>query len=184
MHRAREERAYTIEQLPGKDGYEVAIIGRSNVGKSCLMNALLSRRTAQVSQKPGCTLWIGIHHISNATVLDLPGYGYARTGKQRRSIVDKLVTDYFKLNRTNMVLMLIDLRRGIMDIDEEIMNYISQYGIPITLIGTKADKKGANACNAVDMVCSSVKGSGIQEIKDYITSRSSSTSCAHLAGKS
>jgi GTP-binding protein len=163
MRRVRETRAYTIAQMPAKRNFEVAFIGRSNVGKSSLINTILGYTVAQVSQKPGCTLWIGIHAYQNITLIDLPGYGYAKTHESRRNIVSDLVADYFSLRRTDLLYILIDTRRGLQEIDKNVIAGLSKYSIPIKLIGTKCDKKYTNT-EEMDLSCSTKTKTGISEI--------------------
>jgi GTP-binding protein len=170
MKRVRETRAYIIDDLPTKVGYEVAFIGRSNVGKSSLINALLKINTAQVSQKPGSTLWIGVHQLGPVTLVDLPGYGYARTAKSHGETVSKLVFDYLRLKRVDAFFILVDMRRGMMDIDNKIIETIMQYNCTrIILVGTKSDKKDAIRGD-FDFCCSSHDGSGVDELRSFMVS--------------
>ena len=169
MRRLRETRAYQISQMPTKVGVEIAIIGRSNVGKSSLVNTILGYKVAQVSQKPGCTLWIGIHQFKQLTIIDLPGYGYARANESRREAVSGLVEDYFRLNRTDMLYLLVDLRRGLQEIDTNVIEILSKYAIPIKLIGTKSDKKYTKP-EGMDFCCSTKTKDGITEILNDLNS--------------
>ena len=171
MGREREIRAYLAEQLPDKVGHEVAIIGRSNVGKSSLINALLKTNIAQVSKSPGSTLWVGIHKFEQVTLIDLPGYGYAKTSKSRKNIVNELVLDYFKLKRTDSLILLIDMRRGIQEMDEQVLDYILQLSsiTRVVLVGTKSDKKATKE-TGLDLCCSSKDGSGLIQLKSMIQS--------------
>lgn len=127
---------------------EYAFIGRSNVGKSSLINALMNRKgLAKTSQTPGKTQLIN-HFIVNENwfLTDLPGYGYARVSKSIRKDFAKLITNYI-LNRTNLVnvFVLVDARHQPQKIDVEFMQWCGESGIPFSIVFTKADKLKANA---------------------------------------
>lgn len=169
MSRIREYRAYTVEQIPSKNMPEIAIIGRSNVGKSSIINTLLNYKTALVSQRPGSTLWLGMHELGPVRIIDLPGYGYAKTSKDRKNLVSDLTISYFDLKRTDLILLLVDMRRGILEIDHVIIDLLDQYLVPIRFIGTKADKKDA-IHKEFDVCCSVETKEGIKALKDLIQS--------------
>ena len=166
MNKIREERVYKISDLPKKRFPEIAIIGRSNSGKSSLLNLLIGKQIAKVSKTPGCTLWLGLHQFEGVLLIDLPGYGYARAPGQRLKIVDELIEEYLNLKRTNVVFLLVDSRRGMTELDHEIMELFSWAQIKI--IGTKADKKDSFEHPDFDFITSSLKRSGIDELKSYI----------------
>lgn len=122
---------------------EYAFIGRSNVGKSSLINALMNRKDlAKTSQTPGKTQLIN-HFIVNENwyLTDLPGYGYARVSKSLRKDFEKLITNYI-LNRKNLVnlFVLVDVRHTPQKIDLEFMQWCGESGIPFSIVFTKADK--------------------------------------------
>lgn len=122
---------------------EYAFIGRSNVGKSSLINALMNRKDlAKTSQTPGKTQLIN-HFIVNDNwyLTDLPGYGYARVSKSLRKDFEKLITNYI-LNRKNLVnlFVLVDVRHTPQKIDLEFMQWCGESGIPFSIVFTKADK--------------------------------------------
>lgn len=122
---------------------EYAFIGRSNVGKSSLINALVSRKElAKTSQQPGKTQLIN-HFIINDNwyLVDLPGYGYAKTSKENRKTWSKFINNYL-LNRENLqcVMVLIDSRHEPQKLDLEFCCWLGENGIPFYLIFTKADK--------------------------------------------
>lgn len=126
---------------------EYAFIGRSNVGKSSLINALCNRKNlAKTSQTPGKTQLINHFLINDAWYLtDLPGYGYARVSKSKRKDFEKLITDYI-LNRSNLVFLfvLIDSRHSPQKIDLEFMEWCAENQIPFGIIFTKSDKISQN----------------------------------------
>lgn len=122
---------------------EYAFIGRSNVGKSSLINALMNRKDlAKTSQTPGKTQLIN-HFIVNDEwfLTDLPGYGYARVSKSARKGFEKLITNYI-LDRKNLVnlFVLVDSRHSPQKIDLEFMEWCGESGIPFSIVFTKADK--------------------------------------------
>lgn len=127
---------------------EYAFIGRSNVGKSSLINAMMNRKDlAKTSQTPGKTQLINHFFVNEEWYLtDLPGYGYARVSKVQRKDFEKLITNYI-LNRKNLVnlFVLIDVRHTPQKIDIEFIEWCGENGIPFSIIFTKADKLKPNA---------------------------------------
>jgi GTP-binding protein len=167
---------------------EYAFIGRSNVGKSSLINMLTNRKgLAMTSSTPGKTLLINHFLINNAWYLvDLPGYGYARRGKEGREKIRLLIEDYI-LGREEMtnLFVLIDSRHEPQQIDLEFMEWLGENGIPFAIVFTKADKLGSGRLNQNIInykekllesweelppifVTSSEKGEGRDELLDYI----------------
>ena len=131
------------ERLP-----EYAFIGRSNVGKSSLINMLVDRKNlAKTSGRPGKTQLIN-HFIINKSwyLVDLPGYGYARVSKKAKKTFQKFITDYFE-KRSQLVLafVLIDCRHEPQPVDIDFMRYLGEANIPFQIIFTKADKLKPNA---------------------------------------
>jgi GTP-binding protein len=127
-----------LERLP-----EYAFIGRSNVGKSSLINMLTNHKNlAKTSGKPGKTQLINHFKInSNWFLVDLPGYGYARVSKKTKDVFQQFITDYFE-KRAQLVcaFVLIDIRLEAQKIDLEFINYLGEIEVPFCLIFTKADK--------------------------------------------
>ena len=141
-----------VEKCPTTGLPEYAFIGRSNVGKSSLINMLTARKgLAMTSQKPGKTQLINHFIINDAWYLvDLPGYGYARLGKDSRDSLRRMIEDYV-LERKELVLLfvLLDCRHDPQKIDLEFIQWLREEGVPFALVFTKADKlsKGRLAAN-------------------------------------
>ena len=126
---------------------EYAFIGRSNVGKSSLINAMLNHKDlAKTSQTPGKTQLIN-HFIINESwyLTDLPGYGYARVSKSMRRDFEKIITNYI-LNRKNVVnlFVLVDVRHTPQKIDVEFIEWCGENGVPFSIVFTKSDKLKPN----------------------------------------
>lgn len=132
-----------VEDCPNSKLPEYSFIGRSNVGKSSLINMLTGRKSlAKVSGKPGKTRLIN-HFLINDKwhLVDLPGYGYAKVSKREKKVFQKFITDYFK-KRKQLVnaFVLIDSRHEPQKIDLEFMQWLGMNAIPFSIIFTKADK--------------------------------------------
>ena len=177
-----------VAQAPERKLPEFAFIGRSNVGKSSLINMLCSNsKLAMTSSTPGKTRLINRFLINDSWYLvDLPGYGYARMGKKGRDELAAMIRDYiFNSGQMLLLFVLIDSRHDIGRIDLDFIADLGAGGIPFSIIFTKCDKQGPNALAAQiqrdkdilleqweelpPMFCSSAqKGSGRQEILDYM----------------
>src|SRR3954462_12663836 len=132
----------SIETLPPMQGMEVAMAGRSNVGKSSLINALTGRNSlARTSNTPGRTQQINLFDLSGRLIVaDLPGYGYAQAPKALVERWTRLVFAYLRGRPSLMrVCLLVDGRHGIKKADEEALDLLSQAAVPIQLVLTKAD---------------------------------------------
>lgn len=180
-----------VECCPDTDVPEYAFIGRSNVGKSSLINMLTRNKgLAKTSQKPGKTLLINHFRINNGDfyIVDLPGYGYAARGKEQRKNFRSIIEQYI-LGRAQMTLLflLIDIRHDPQKIDLEFIDWLGENKVPFAIVFTKADKLGPNAGKAkVEeykkvllkqweelppvFITSSEKATGREEILDYIGS--------------
>ena len=141
-----------VQQCPAGDLPEFAFIGRSNVGKSSLINMLTGRSNlAKTSSTPGKTVLIN-HFLINAQwyLVDLPGYGYAKRGMQQRDELQRMISGYI-LQREQMMnlFLLIDSRHEPQRIDLEFIEWLGENGIPFSIVFTKADKlsKGKLAAN-------------------------------------
>ena len=134
-----------IEQIPQDSLPEFAFIGRSNVGKSSLINMLTGRQIAKVSGTPGKTRLINHFTVNDRWYLvDLPGYGYARVSKEQRSGFAKIITDYITLSsKMYFLFVLVDSRLEPQKIDMEFIRMLGEQGIPFGLVFTKTDKLSA-----------------------------------------
>ena len=132
-------------QLPGKlgDGLpQVAFCGRSNVGKSSLINRLLHRKSlARVSAEPGKTITINCYEVDGTLMLvDLPGYGYAKRSMAEREKWKRLIDRYFETPGNRLYLQLVDAKVGITKDDEAMLTYLTSFGLPFAVVMTKIDK--------------------------------------------
>jgi GTP-binding protein len=177
-----------VKKCPMSDKNEYAFIGRSNVGKSSLINMLTGRKNlAHTSSTPGKTMLIN-HFIINDEwyIVDLPGYGFAQRGKESRDKLRKMIEDYI-LNRQQMtnLFVLIDSRHEPQKIDVEFMEWLGEQEIPFAIVFTKADKlsKSKLAINTDNykqkllevweelppiFITSAEKGTGEQDLISYI----------------
>lgn len=177
-----------VKSCPSDRKHEYAFIGRSNVGKSSLINMLTGRKSlAMTSATPGKTMLIN-HFLVNDSwyIVDLPGYGYARRDKSNRDKLREMIEGYI-LNREQMtnLFVLIDSRHEPMKIDMEFIDWLGENGVPFSIVFTKTDKLGKEAakrnigkyCGALlekweelppVFVTSSVSGEGRDELLDYI----------------
>lgn len=166
--------AVNKEQYPQNDLPEIVFMGRSNVGKSSLINSLTRvNNLARVSSQPGKTQTINFFEVGVKIaeaderkafyLVDLPGYGYAKTGKERRKIWSKFIEEYL-LNsvRLQFVCQLIDIRHEPTASDVEMFQWLIKNNIPVLVIATKADKIGKNARNK--NIAAIKRKLGIQEI--------------------
>jgi GTP-binding protein len=134
-----------VSKCPKDPLPEYAFIGRSNVGKSSLINMLTNHKNlAKTSSKPGKTQLINHFKInSNWFLVDLPGYGYAKVSKRTKEIFQKFITDYFeKREQLVCAFVLIDIRLEAQKIDLEFINYLGVTEVPFCIVFTKADKIG------------------------------------------
>ncbi len=132
-----------VSKCPKEPLPEYAFIGRSNVGKSSLINMLTNHKSlAKTSGKPGKTQLINHFKInSNWFLVDLPGYGYARVSKKTKETFQKFITDYFeKREQLVCAFVLIDIRHEAQKIDLEFITYLGETGVPFCIVFTKADK--------------------------------------------
>ena len=181
--------AVKYEQYPDESLPEIALVGRSNVGKSSLINCLANRKNmARTSSTPGKTATINFYEIAGKyRIVDLPGYGYAKRSKTVQRKLEQMIQSYI-LQREQLVnlFVLIDIRHDPQKIDTDFITWLGQSGIPFSIIFTKADKignmqKAQKAANKyMDtlketweelppyFVTSSDKALGRDEVLDYI----------------
>jgi GTP-binding protein len=180
----------TVAQCPNDVKPEFAFIGRSNVGKSSLINMLCNHKgLAKTSSVPGKTLLINHFIINNEWYLvDLPGYGYAKRSKTVQDKLEQMIRSYILLRRQLVnVFVLIDVRHEQQRIDREFVDWLGESRIPFSIVFTKADKLGPvkarmNAKAWMDQlldtwktlppyfITSAEKRSGRDEVLDYIDS--------------
>lgn len=176
----------TSSQLPKGCEPEVVVCGRSNVGKSSLLNKLMFRKNlAKVSSKPGKTATINFYDIDNKIKLvDLPGYGFAATAKTEKSRWQELIDGYFDQDRPfSMVLSLVDIRHDAQKLDIAMMSYLLSRELSFAVVLTKADKLSKNKANQqaarirkqLDLpkevkilMTSSEKNEGIDDLRRFI----------------
>ncbi len=173
-------------QLPKSDIPEIAFAGRSNVGKSSMINKIFNRKSlARVSAVPGKTATINFYNVEKkVNFVDLPGYGYAKVAKSEKERWSKLIEKYFNDDRNlRLVLSLIDMRHPPTKLDIDMVNYLIECELPFVIILTKADKLNKKQTEErlknivkeipygeeIKMIpFSSQTGQGVEEIKQII----------------
>ena len=177
--------AGVFSQIPACTMPEVVFSGRSNVGKSSLINKILSRKAlARVSSQPGKTITINFYKADTARLVDLPGYGYAKTSFKERNRWGKMIEEYFAAGRDiRLVVQLVDMRHAPTQDDMQMFDYLYQMEIPFIVALTKSDKlnKGEYAKNLemhketigefeplAIIPFSAIKGEGADEIRKHI----------------
>ena len=187
FHNASFKAAYgTSEQLPASTGPEVSFAGRSNVGKSSLLNKLMYRKgLAKVSSTPGKTATINFYDVDGYDFVDLPGYGYAKVSKKELGRWSELIEGYFNQDRNfALVVSLIDIRHEPSALDRHMVGFLIEAGFPFAIALTKADKLSKQQANKQRamierelalpegtpvVLTSSAKGTGVDELRKLIT---------------
>ncbi len=149
---ALEHTVYEPEKMPSIQAPQVALAGRSNVGKSSLINSLGRGRLARVSSHPGKTRSVNFYHLPNMGLylVDLPGYGYAVRSKSERKIWPLLVERCLQRNpHLTQAVVLLDSRIPPQNLDQQLMEYLSQKGLDILPILTKSDKTKMSQRNRI-----------------------------------
>ena len=174
-----------IEQLPSSTRAEVSFAGRSNVGKSSLLNALLNRKAlAKVSATPGKTATINFFDVDGCDFVDLPGYGYAKVAKDELDRWADLIEGYFNQERKfALAVSLVDIRHAPSELDHTMVEFLQEMELPFCVVLTKADKlskqkalqqksKIARELNLAGetpiVVTSSEKKTGVDELRKII----------------
>ena len=174
-----------IKQLPKSEKMEIVFAGRSNVGKSSLLNKLFNRKNlARVSSVPGKTATINFYGVDDVFFVDLPGYGYAKVAKSEKKRWGSLIEGYFRDDRSvGLVILLVDMRHDISKLDLQMVEFLIEFQLPFIVVLTKADKLGKTKRREMlekikidlpypDEICiievSSKTGEGIDKIKDCI----------------
>lgn len=176
------------QNFPPESLNEIAFVGRSNAGKSSLVNALTGRKSlARVSQTPGATRQINFFNLGGRLMLvDLPGYGFAKRSKTEAQQWQEMIFAYLRSRaRLRRVLLLVDARRGVMDSDRQVMDLLDQAAVSYGLVLTKADElKPADRATALGaaaqeagrhtaalaevQLTSALKGDGIPELRTHL----------------
>ena len=183
---AKFEKAYGISnQLPPSKIPEIVFAGKSNVGKSSLLNKLFNRKSlARVSSVPGKTITINFYDVDGIKFVDLPGYGYAKISKQEKARFGELMEGYFQSGRNiKLVVQLVDMRHKPSNDDIEMIEFMKALDIPFIVVMTKSDKLKVKEyqkrleLSKTELECagavpiipfSSQNGEGVNEVKKYI----------------
>ena len=182
---ARFEASFgTVAQLPASTTPEVAVAGRSNVGKSSLLNKLFGRKgLVKVSSTPGKTANINFFEVDGIRFVDLPGYGFAKVSQAEKRRWADLIAGYFAQKRSfNLVISLVDIRHDAQRLDVDMVSFLRESELPFVVALTKADKLGrskqAQQAAAIArqlgvdrdqvVVTSSETGQGIDELRRRI----------------
>jgi len=183
---AKFERSYGISaQLPDSVEPEIAFAGRSNVGKSSLLNKVFNRKSlARVSSVPGKTITINFYDVDGCKFVDLPGYGYAKISRDEKERFGELMEGYFQSGRNiKLVVQLVDMRHKPSQDDYGMIEFMKQMNIPFVIAMTKSDKLKVKeykkrleeskaeletAGNVKIVPFSSQNGEGVEELKQVI----------------
>ena len=178
----------TLKQIPQSDLPEIVFAGRSNVGKSSMLNRIFNRKNlARVSSMPGKTITINFFKVEGVRIVDLPGYGYAKVAKGEKRRWAEMMEGYFQSPRNiKLVVQLVDMRHKPSEDDYVMMRFLQDAGLPFIVAATKSDKlnktqynERKNALreelaefgdNIIILPFSSEKGEGTEELKKIIES--------------
>ena len=178
----------TLKQIPESDLPEIVFAGRSNVGKSSMLNRLFNRKNlARVSSVPGKTITINFFKVEDVRIVDLPGYGYAKVAKGEKRRWAEMMEGYFQSPRNiKLVVQLVDMRHKPSEDDYVMMRFLQDAGLPFIVAATKSDKLNKTQYNQrkealreelaefgddlVILPFSSEKGEGTDGLKNIIES--------------
>jgi GTP-binding protein len=150
----------TLDQLPDFKNTEIAFAGRSNVGKSSLINALMNRDIAHTSRTPGRTQQLNFFDVGGFfTLVDMPGYGYAQVSKETKAVWEELIGTYLR-GRPNLrlVFVLVDSRHGLKDSDFDMMKLLNDAAVPFRIIMTKIDDTSeSNLARQTETIATALK---------------------------
>ncbi len=187
FHKASFKAAYGTEaQLPESVRAEVSFAGRSNVGKSSLLNRLMYRKgLAKVSSTPGKTATVNFYDVDGVDLVDLPGYGYAKVSKSELDRWADLIEGYFNQERQfALIVSLIDIRHDPSQLDHDMVDFLAGTGFPFAIALTKADKLSKQKANTqrqrilkkLDLprdtpvvLTSAESGTGVDDLRKLIT---------------
>lgn len=150
---------------------EIALVGRSNVGKSSLINYLTNSKVAKKSSTPGYTKLINYFDINGGEwlLVDLPGYGYTKTGKDVRKSWGSMIEDYLMNNkRIKNLLFLVDIRHKPSEDDLSMFGFMVYYNLPFTIVATKCDKLSKAEAGRAKQTIATALGVGVENI--YVVS--------------
>ena len=174
-----------LDQLPEPTMPEIVFSGKSNVGKSSLINKLINRKSlARISSKPGKTGTINFYNIIDCRFVDLPGYGYAKVAQSEKLRWAELVEGYFSTDRNiKLVIQIIDIRHAPTEDDLQMINFLLNSGLSFLIVATKSDKlnktqrsirlnslyKSFNGIDEQNLIpFSVVNGEGVEKLKNII----------------
>lgn len=175
-----------LDQIPKAERIEIAFSGRSNVGKSSLINKIFNRKQlAKVSSMPGKTVTINFFDFENIYIVDLPGYGYAKVSKGEKNRWASLIEGYLndQTRKLNLIFQLIDMRHAPSQDDLQMIDFMIENELPFVIVLTKADKLKPTArrlrmeafkeeipyFDEIEVIpCSAQTGEGIDKIKEII----------------
>lgn len=175
----------TSAQLPASKHLEISFVGRSNVGKSSIMNKIFNRKNlVKVSSTPGKTSTINFFAVDGIDFVDLPGYGFAKVAKSEKGRWSELIEGYFAQDRRfALVVALVDIRHDASKLDVQMISYLAERELPFMIVFTKADKLSktqqtkqvATLCRQLAcagdvcvLPCSSLSGAGINDLRSLI----------------
>ena len=176
----------TLKQIPQSDLPEIVFAGRSNVGKSSMLNKVFNRKNlARVSSMPGKTITINFFKVEDVRIVDLPGYGYAKVAKGEKRRWAEMMEGYFQQERNiKLVVQLVDMRHKPSEDDYIMMRFLQDAGLPFIVAATKSDKLNKTQYkdrsealreelaefgeNLVIIPFSSEKGDGVDALKQQI----------------